>query len=89
MDNEKKIKYLSCAEYAKKVGVAHNTVRHKCIAGNVPGAIKIANRWLIPEDTPYTDLRFKADGKYAGTNPRKNKPKEIPLEEYKKKYGWN
>lgn len=84
---DQSVKYISSTEYAKQVGLSHVTIKHKCVAGNIPGAIKVANRWLIPEGTPYVDLRFKAGGKYSGTNPRNKKPKEIPLEEYKKIHG--
>lgn len=87
MDENKKIKYLSCKDYAEKVGVSPQTVKIKCLGGRLPGAIKVANRWLIPEDTPWVDLRVKS-GKYIGVYRKRTNEKGIPLEEYKKTHEW-
>lgn len=55
---------ITLAEYAAKNNLLPNTVRRKCIRGNVPGAVKMGRDWLIPEDAPYTDNRVKS-GKYV------------------------
>lgn len=50
-------------QYAESRGLLPNTVRRKCLRGNVPGAVKLGTDWLIPADAPYTDERIKS-GKY-------------------------
>lgn len=56
---------ITLAEYAARHGLNPVTVRHKCLRGNVPGAVKIGRDWLIPADAPYDDHRVKS-GKYVG-----------------------
>ena len=52
--------YITLAEYAVKNNLLPNTVRRKCLRGNVPGAIKVGRDWLIPADAPYPDHRIKS-----------------------------
>ena len=57
--------YVSLTEYAKIHNMVDNSyVRKLCIAGKIPGAIKIGNAWAIPENTQIIDRRRTADGKW-------------------------
>jgi len=64
---------LPLTEYAERHGLLPNTVRHKCIRGTLPGAVKIGRDWFIPADAPYTDNRIKS-GQYIDW--RKKAPAE-------------
>ena len=55
--------YIPLPEYAAKNGLLPNTVRRKCLRGNVPGAVKLGRDWMIPKEAPYPDARVKS-GKY-------------------------
>lgn len=61
---------IPLAEYAAAHGLIENTVRRKCIRGNVPGAVKIGRDWFIPSDAEYTDCRIKS-GAYVDARKRK------------------
>ena len=57
--------YVTLTEYAKTHNLSDTSyMRRLCIAGKVPGAVKIGNAWAIPENTPYIDRRRTADGKW-------------------------
>jgi len=56
---------ITLTEYAARVGKAPRSVRQKCQAGNLPGAVKVGRDWLIPADAPYEDGRIKS-GLYTG-----------------------
>lgn len=56
---------IPIGEYAARIGKAPRSVRQKCQAGTLPGAVKIGRDWLIPADAPYPDNRVKS-GKYIG-----------------------
>lgn len=56
-------KLLPLVEYAALIGRDPDSVRDKCMRGNVPGAVKLGRNWFIPKDAPYTDNRIKS-GKY-------------------------
>ena len=56
---------LPLAEYAARIGRDPDSVRDKCLRGNVPGAVKLGRNWFIPADAPYTDARVKS-GQYVG-----------------------
>ena len=56
---------ITLVEYAARIGKAPRSVRQKCQAGNLPGAVKIGRDWLIPADAPYPDQRIKS-GQYVG-----------------------
>lgn len=64
-------KMITLNEYAARLGKAPRSVRQKCQAGTLPGAVKIGRDWLIPADAPYADMRVKT-GNYRGWR----KPKE-------------
>lgn len=49
---------ITLAEYAKRRGLAHSTVRRKVLRGNL-NATKSGKIWLIDEDEPYIDHRTK------------------------------
>lgn len=60
-------KYISTAEYARRVGLKGQTYISKlCAQGAIPGAIRVGRSYAIPEDTPYIDRRV-TDGSYKGT----------------------
>jgi len=40
--------FLTANEAASLIGIAVRTIRHNCIAGNYPGAIKGTDGWIIP-----------------------------------------
>lgn len=54
---------ISLAEYAKKHGKAHTSVRQMAARGGFKTAQKIARNWIIDENEPYPDARIKT-GKY-------------------------
>lgn len=49
---------ISVNDYAKKYGKEPSGIRRKILRGTLH-AVKIANVWLIDEDEPNTDRRFK------------------------------
>ena len=49
---------MTVTDYAKKHNVDASTVRHKIKRGLIP-AIKIGKMWLIDEDEPWVDNRYK------------------------------
>lgn len=48
---------IPLAEYARRLGKTHQTVRQKVTRGNLK-AQKIGKTWMIEEDEPYDDLRW-------------------------------
>ncbi|WP_273845364.1 helix-turn-helix domain-containing protein [Rubrobacter calidifluminis] len=42
--------YETSAQAAERYGIDQSQVRRYCEAGRIPGAVKVANRWLIPRD---------------------------------------
>ena len=42
--------YLSVEAYAKSQGIHPRTVQRRCQAGLIPGARKLGNNWLIPQE---------------------------------------
>ena len=64
---------LTISQYAARIGKAPRSVRQKCQAGTLPGAVKVGRDWLIPADAPYPDERSKS-GQYR--NWRKKAPAE-------------
>lgn len=42
---------LSAKEAARRLGLAGSTLTRWCIQGRVPGAVKVANMWLVPEES--------------------------------------
>ncbi len=45
--------YISLVEYAERVDKSVEIIKVFCRNGRIPGARKLANRWMIPEDAPY------------------------------------
>jgi hypothetical protein len=54
---------ISLAEYAKRHGRAHATVRQMALRGGFKTARKIGRNWVISAGEPYPDNRVKS-GKY-------------------------
>lgn len=42
--------YLSVEQYARLQGIHPRTVQRRCQAGRIPGAHKLGNNWLIPQE---------------------------------------
>ena len=40
--------YITIREAAEKWGVSTRAVTYQAVAGRIPGAVKIADRWLLP-----------------------------------------
>lgn len=58
--------YLTAKEIADKWGISVRTVQSFCAAGKIPGASKMSDVWIIPEDAVLPkDGRVK-HGNYAG-----------------------
>ena len=56
--------YLTIKEVAKKWNITPRRVQIMCSDGTIPGAIKFANAWAVPEDAERpVDGRIKS-GKY-------------------------
>ena len=57
----KPIGYMSTADFAKQVNRSQEIIKVFCRNGRIPGAIKVANSWLVPENAEYpvdvVDLR--------------------------------
>ena len=52
--------YMTLKEAAEKWGVTPRRVNYYCAAGRIPGAVKMANIWLIPRDAEKpVDRRLK------------------------------
>jgi len=45
--------YISLGEYAEKVDKSREIIKVLCRSGRIPGAQKMAGRWMIPKDAPY------------------------------------
>lgn len=57
-EDEKARHYVELDEWAEAHGTTATAVRHRCRAGRMPGAFRYGKRWLVPEDTTWTDRRF-------------------------------
>ena len=42
--------YMTLKEAAEKLGVTPRRVNYYCAAGRIPGAVKMAGVWLIPQN---------------------------------------
>ena len=42
--------YMTLKEAAEKWGVTPRRVNYYCVAGRIPGAVKMAGVWLIPKN---------------------------------------
>lgn len=54
---------LSLAEWAEREGVAAPTARTWAQVGAIRGAIKMANRWFVPERVTADDVRREPVGR--------------------------
>ena len=58
------MKYLSVPQTAERWGISARRIQILCNEERIPGAVKIGNRWAIPDDEPKPiDARIKS-GKY-------------------------
>lgn len=53
--------YLSCADVAKAMGVGIRRVQKMCKQGELPGALRMGHRWMIPKENvpPYYGTKRK------------------------------
>ena len=52
--------YMTLKEAAEKWDVTPHRVNYLCAGGRIPGAVKMANIWLIPKDAEKpVDRRLK------------------------------
>ena len=52
--------YITLKEAAEKWDVTPRRVNYLCAGGHIPGAVKMANIWLIPKDAEKpVDRRLK------------------------------
>ena len=67
--------YLSVPQTAEKWGISARRIQVLCSDGRIPGAVRIGNRWAIPDDEPKpADARIKS-GKYRKCNNESNDDK--------------
>ena len=58
------MKYLAVPQTAERWGISARRIQILCSEDRIPGAVKIGNRWAIPNDEPKpADARIKS-GKY-------------------------
>lgn len=58
------VKFISTTEAGKRWGLSNRRVAVLCTEGRIPGAQKIGNTWMLPEDSEKpNDARIKS-GKY-------------------------
>ena len=59
------MKYLSVPQTAERWGISARRIQILCSEDRIQGAVKIGNRWAIPDDEPKpADARIKS-GKYT------------------------
>lgn len=46
------MKYLSVPQTAERWGISARRIQILCSEDRIPGAVKIGNRWAIPDDEP-------------------------------------
>ena len=42
--------YMTLKEASEKWGITPRQINYLCIAGRIPGAMKMATIWLVPKD---------------------------------------
>ncbi len=42
--------YMTLKEASEKWGVTTRRINYYCVAGRIPGALKVATIWLLPKD---------------------------------------
>lgn len=56
--------YMTLKEASEKWGVTPRQINYLCAGGRIPGAVKMATIWLIPEEAEQPmDRRYKVLGK--------------------------
>ena len=58
---------LTAREVSERIGVDTSRIRQLCIEGRFPGAVKLSNRWFIPDSglaayLEHPDKRRKREG---------------------------
>lgn len=67
--------YISTIDFAKKYDKSPEIIKVYCRKGRIPGAIKIARNWLIPENASYpVDEENRREG-VRGPRPHMRKPR--------------
>ena len=66
---------ITLKEYCERNGKDIRTARTKASNGDFNSAVKMGRDWLIDEDEPYVDKRFKT-GKWVGYVRKRNRPEE-------------
>ncbi len=63
--------YISTSEMSKKWGICSRRIQVLCANDRVPGASRVGNTWIIPEDAEKPkDARIKS-GKYVNFRKKK------------------
>jgi len=62
--------FVSASEAARKMGIPQTTISKWCLAGRVPGAMKVSNMWLVPADITLADI----------DRPRMGRPRKAAVE---------
>lgn len=65
MNDAEPTKYLSCQEFAARVGKNAMHITKLCANGAIPGVIRIGGHYAIPENAQLVDHRITS-GKYTG-----------------------
>ena len=47
---ECEMEYMTLKEAGEKWGISARQINYYCVAGRIPGAVKMATLWLIPKD---------------------------------------
>ena len=59
------MKYLSVPQTAERWGISSRRIQILCNEERIPGAVKIGNRWAIPDDLPSEDWGERQKGRVA------------------------
>ena len=44
------MEYMTLKEASEKWGITPRRINYLCLAGRIPGAVKMATIWLVPKD---------------------------------------
>lgn len=56
--------YMTLKEAAEKRGIGDRRINTLCLEGQIEGATKIGNLWVIPDDAPKPEDNRIKTGKY-------------------------
>lgn len=74
---------MTCKEKALEWGLSVRTINNFCKQGKIPGAIKLNNRWQIPDDAEKPNDGRITSGKYITTmDPQVLKSLPIGISDY-------